>query len=104
MAPPEETERLVRGMVTDSRRPEEAKDPATCALYGLYRHLVAPEEAMALAERYVAGGVGYGEVKVLLTEALVATFSVARERYQALIADSAGLDAVLGEGAKRARD
>jgi len=104
LAPPEEIDRLVRGMVTDSRRPEEPKDPATCALYGLYRNLATPEEARALAERYTAGGVGYGEVKALLTEALIATFGAARERYQALIDDPAGVDVVLSEGAERARD
>jgi len=103
MAAPKEMGRLVRTMVTDSRRPEEPKDPATCSLYGLYRHLVASEQVRALAERYTAGGVGYGEVKALLTDALVATFSAARERHRPLIADSAGLDAVLSEGAERAR-
>jgi len=103
LAPPEEIGRLVRAILTDSRRPEEPKDPATCALYGLYRHLAAPEEARVLAERYVAGGIGYGEVKALLTEALIDTFAAGRKRYQSLIDDPAGLDAVLFEGAERAR-
>jgi len=103
LAPPEEMGRLVRGIVTDSRRPEEPKDPTTCALYGLYHHLATPDESRALAERYVAGGIGYGEVKALLTEALIATFAPARERYQVLIDNPAGLDAVLFEGAERAK-
>ena len=103
LAPPEEMGRLVRGIVTDSRRPEEPKDPGTCALYGLYRHVAAPEEAQALAERYASGGVGYGEVKAMLTEALVATFAAARQRYQALIDDPPGLDALLFHGAERAK-
>lgn len=103
MAPPEEMALLVRGILTDSRRPEEPKDPAACTLYGLYRHLAAPEETKALAERYVAGGVGYGEVKALLTEALIGTFAGPRQRYQELIADPTGPEAVLARGAERAR-
>ena len=102
LAPPEEMGRLVRGIVTDSRRPEEP-NPGTCALYGLYRHVAAPEEAQALAERYASGGVGYGEVKAMLTEALVATFAAARQRYQALIDDPPALDALLFHGASGPR-
>ena len=95
--------RLVRGIVTDSRRPEEPKDPATCAVYGLYRHLVGPVEAEALARRYRQGGIGYGEAKELLIEAVDGRFSAARDRYQTLIADRDGLEATLRRGAARAR-
>ena len=51
-----------------------------------------------LRERYLAGGVGYGEVKEDLAARLVAEFAEPRERYAALVEDSALLDEILVEG------
>ncbi len=46
---------------------------------------------------------GYGDLKGAVAEAVVALFAPVRERYTALRADEAALEAVLAEGAARAR-
>ena len=94
---------LVRGIRTDSRPPEEPKDPATCHLFGLYRHLAEPAAVAGMADRYRRGGVGYGEVKELLVEALDSTFRPARARYCDLLDDAPRLGRILASGAERAR-
>ncbi|MFQ5616322.1 MAG: hypothetical protein ACE5GO_07670 [Anaerolineales bacterium] len=53
--------------------------------------------------RYLAGGFGYGEVKQALYELLEARFGEAREKFDAYHADKKLIDAVLLEGAKKAR-
>jgi tryptophanyl-tRNA synthetase len=44
-----EVRRLVARIKTDSRRPEEQKDPATCLLFGLYRQFATPRRSRASA-------------------------------------------------------
>ncbi len=102
-APPEELRRLVRRMVTDSRRPEEPKDPDSDTLFGLFRQFASPEETAAMRERYLRGGVAYSEVKDRLGELLGDHFAGARGAHNTLLADSARIDRILAEGARKAR-
>ena len=101
-APPEQQARLIRRVVTDSRRPQDAKDPDTCTLVALLDAFAEPAAAREVRGRYRAGGVAYGEVKALLTEQLHTTLAPMRDRYQALLADSARLDAALQAGERHA--
>lgn len=95
--------KVVMRIVTDSRRPEESKDPDADTLFSLYRQFAPASEAGALAARYKQGGVGYGEVKQLLFDALRATFGPLQQRYEELLSDRALIDAALASGARRAR-
>ena len=102
-APPDEVRRSILSIVTDSRRPEEPKDPATCNVFNLYRRLAAPDDAAAVADRYRAGAIGYREAKELATGAHEQRFGAALQRYDALMADPAELRNILRHGAERAR-
>ena len=53
--------------------------------------------------KLAAGGYGWGHAKQELYEVLEALLGPRRETYQALRADEAGLDAILAEGAEKAR-
>ncbi len=102
-APPKRLRKLVMSITTDSASVEDAKDPESCNVFALYRLFAEPGEVEELAGRYRAGGMGYGEAKQLLFEAIDAQVAPARERYEELVADTAALDAVLADGAARAR-
>lgn len=104
LAPPEELRRRVMGIVTDSRRPEEPKDPETCHVFGVYRHVAPPERVEAMRRRYLEGGLAYREVKEELAGLLVERFAEARERYAELEANPGVVDAILERGGRRARD
>jgi tryptophanyl-tRNA synthetase len=52
--------------------------------------------------RYRTGGIGYGEVKARLAEQLQTTLAPMRDRYHALLADPAWLDAALRAGERNA--
>jgi len=91
-------------ITTDSKGVDEAKDPDTCAVFSLYRAVATPAEAAALAERYRAGGMGYGEAKQALFEVLDRTLAAPREVYEEWMSHPARLDEVLAEGARRARE
>ena len=55
------------------------------------------------AERSLDGARGYGDLKTAVAEAVVSYLAPVRERYEALRADEAELERVLGEGAAKAR-
>ncbi|MBI5104851.1 MAG: tryptophan--tRNA ligase [Solirubrobacterales bacterium] len=101
-AAPERQAALVRRVVTDSRRPEEPKDPDTCTLVALLDAFGDPAAAREVRDRYRTGGIGYGDVKALLAGQLHATLAPMRDRHEALLADPARLDAALEAGERRA--
>ena len=95
--------RQIRRIVTDSTPPEQPKDPDTCTLVALLRAFADPGTVAGVEERYRAGGIGYGEVKALLADAIDAHVAPMRDRYQRLLADPAELDARLADGEQHAR-
>jgi tryptophanyl-tRNA synthetase len=95
--------RKIMRITTDSRPVESPKEPDDDHLFALYS-LVAPEaDRLAMAERYRRGGFGYGEVKKALVEAAGDYFADARRRRQQLESDPGRIEAILADGAARAR-
>jgi tryptophanyl-tRNA synthetase len=88
---------------SDSAALEAPKEPDGAIVYELYK-LVASEDAAAeMASKLRAGGYGWGHAKQALVAELEAHLAPLRERYRELRADERGLDAVLEDGAARAR-
>jgi tryptophanyl-tRNA synthetase len=102
-ATPEEQRKLVMRIVTDSRRPEEPKDPETDNLFKTYAHFGTPKDVETVRKRYCNGGIGYGEVKEMLADALQQRFTEPLRRYTELMAETSQIDAILAAGAERAR-
>ena len=103
-APETQLKKLVGRVVTDSKTVEEPKDPETCNVFKLYRLFASDDEQADLAGRYRAGGMGYGQAKAALFEAMNGQLAPLRGRYQELIGDQATLDRHLAAGAEQARD
>jgi tryptophanyl-tRNA synthetase len=95
--------KTVMSIVTDSRTVADPKDPETCNVFALYSLFANDEEKAAMAARYRAGGMGYGEAKQGLLEKIDAHFGPLRERRKKLARNEATVEEVLREGARRAR-
>jgi tryptophanyl-tRNA synthetase len=95
--------KTVMGIVTDSTTVADPKDPARCNVFALHTLFATEEEKAALAARYRAGGMGYGEAKQALLEKIEGYFGPFRERRKQLVQTPAFVDEVLREGARRAR-
>ena len=95
--------KAIMGIVTDSTPVEAPKDPDRCTVYQLYSLFATDQEKAALAERYRAGGLGYGEVKKMLLEKVDAHFAAARERRRELAARPDYVEDVLRRGGDKAR-
>lgn len=100
--PPNQLKKTINKIVTDSTPPEVAKDPEASLIFQIYRAVASTEQTRQLEERYRAG-IGWGEAKGALFEALEAALAPARERYVALMAEPRQIDAVLASGAESAR-
>jgi tryptophanyl-tRNA synthetase len=100
---PAAQKKKIMRITTDSRPLEEPKDPESDHLYQLFS-LVAPEaDRLRMAETYRHGGFGYGDVKKALVAAAGDYFAAARTRRAALEADPARIEAILADGAAKAR-
>ena len=102
MAEPDELRKQIRRIVTDSTPPEQPKDPQTCTLVALLRAFADPGTVAAVEERYRNGGIGYGEAKARLADAIDAHIAPMRDRYRRLLTDPGQLDARLERGEQHA--
>jgi tryptophanyl-tRNA synthetase len=100
---PDVIRRKIARSVTDPgsevRADPEAK-PGVTNLLRIYSAL-SGEPVATLEAKYA--GAGYGAFKKDLAELTVATFSPIREKTQQILADEAGLDRILAQGAAQAR-
>jgi len=98
--------KVVGRVLTDSRAPEEPKDPAGVLLLDLLRLFLSEQEQQDWEQRVRVGGAGapgYGHLKQRLIEVIEERFAPARKRREELLADPAEVDRVLERGAQRAR-
>lgn len=92
-------------VVTDSTPVEAKKDPEKCTVFRIFRAIAGrdDERTLALAKRYQAGGMGYGDAKQALFELILDHFGPARKRRAELMADPGYVEKVLRDGAAAAR-
>lgn len=93
----------VMRIVTNSQGVEEVKNPDECNVFALYKLFATAEEQAALAARYRAGGMGWGEAKKELFEKMNRMLTPIRNRYTELMGDTSIIDEALNRGAERAR-
>jgi tryptophanyl-tRNA synthetase len=92
----------VMRIVTDSRAPGEPKDPDSSALYTIFRAFAGEAESAAFRQALL-DGIGWGEAKQRLFERIESDVAPMRERYETLIARPAEIEAILRDGAAKAR-
>lgn len=90
-------------IVSDSTPLEEPKDPNSSAAFQLLEQVGESDKVEEVRASLIAGGYGWGHVKKDLLESILDTFSKEREAYNAYMSDTAKLDAVLRDGAEKAR-
>jgi tryptophanyl-tRNA synthetase len=95
--------KLISGILTDSRAPGEPKDTEGSALFQIYQAFASAEETAALAKSY-AEGISWGDAKQVLFERIDREVAPMRARYEELISNPAQVDALLLQGAAKARE
>ena len=103
MASEKELKKKVMRIITDSKTPEEPKEPEDSTIFQLYKHFATPAEIAEFAEMFRRGGMGYGTAKTILFEKINSSLAKARDEYERLMANRHEIDAVLARGAESAR-
>ncbi len=101
-----DTEKRLRKMImkiaTNSLGPDEPKDPDTCTLFSIYKAFATKSETKTMAQRY-AQGIAWGTMKLELFEYINEILKEPRSRYDELIKNPSDIEAILQEGAIKAR-
>jgi tryptophanyl-tRNA synthetase len=101
--PGKKLRKAIMKIKTNSQEPGEAKDPDQAAVYSVYAAFASPAQRAKMRQAF-ADGIAWGEVKQQLFELINAELEAPRERYEALINDSAKVERELRRGAERARE
>ncbi|MDA0667477.1 MAG: tryptophan--tRNA ligase [Planctomycetota bacterium] len=94
-------------IVTDSRPPEEPKDPAELFVFDLLALFLPADELVDWQNKVREGGEsapGYGHLKMRLKDAMEDYFADARARREEYLAHPEKVEAVLQAGAAKARE
>ncbi len=102
-APEKSLRKTIMRIVTNSQSVEEPKDPDASQIFLLYKLFADTSEQAAFADRFRAGGMGWGDAKEELFRVINRTLTPMRERFEAIMADIPALDAILAKGAEKAR-
>ncbi|MDQ5883244.1 MAG: Tryptophan--tRNA ligase [Patescibacteria group bacterium] len=99
----EEIKKAVMGIVTDSKNPEDPKNPEEVIVYQIYKLFASESELTAMEKGLREGGMGYGEAKKILLEKILAYFAPMKKRYDEFQKKPKKVYAILEKGEKKAR-
>ncbi|MCF8031623.1 MAG: tryptophan--tRNA ligase [Desulfarculaceae bacterium] len=102
-APEKYLKKKVMKIVTDSTPVEEPKDPDKCNVFALISLFLDSKEKAELAERYRAGGLGYGTVKKELFARMWEYFEPYRDKRAELAGNLDYVRQIMAKGADKTR-
>jgi len=79
-APENEIKKTIMKITTDSKEVSEAKDPDTCNIFAIYKLIATESQIQNLKDKYLAGGMGYGDAKKELLQVYLDYFAEARAK------------------------
>jgi len=101
--PKKQLKKQVMGIKTDSTPLEEPKNPDTCNVFAIYKIMATEEQTAEMRANYLAGNYGYGHAKTALLNLILEKYAEPREKFDYFMSNKQELDAILEEGAKKAR-
>ncbi len=93
----------IMGIVTDSTGVADKKDPEKCNVFNLIKILGTDLQTKEIADKYRAGGYGYGHAKLDLLSIVEEQFGAMSERYHQLISNPSEIRDFLEIGKQKAR-
>ena len=96
--------KAINRIPTDSTPVEDPKDPDSSIPFQLLTHFADTDKVADVRKRLEAGGMGWGDLKKELFEAVDTELGPKRARYEELMASETELDDILASGLDRARE
>ena len=101
--PEKNLRKQIMSIQTDSIPIEDPKDPESCNVFSLYSILASKSETEILKEKYLQGGLGYGQAKQEVFDLILTRFSDERNKYNYFIQNPTVVNLALSKGAEKAR-
>ena len=102
-ADPKTIRKQVMRIVTDSKSPDEPKDPDQCNVFAIWRHFAPAEAVEDKRQLYWRGGLAYSEIKQELYKLLLAKFDAGYQVFNKYMKNTIAIDLILRQGAEKAR-
>ena len=99
----EELHNKIFSIKTDSKSPQEQKNPKECNIFKIYSVIADKEDIVSMEGKYINGKIGYREAKEALLDTILTKYKSIREKFQKLIMDKKYLNAILERGEKKAQ-
>jgi tryptophanyl-tRNA synthetase len=96
--------KLIMRIITDSTPVEDPKPTENSTLLALYKLFAGEADYAAMVADHQNGGTGYGDFKKRLADAYWDYFAAMRQKRLEILADPGYVDAVLADGASKARE
>ena len=101
--PEKNLRKQIMSIQTDSIPIHDPKDPKSCNVFSLYSILASETETEILKEKYLLGGLGYGQAKQELFDLILTRFRKERENYKYYQHNPDEVHSALSKGAEKAR-
>ena len=101
--PDQELRKQIMRIQTQSLSVEDKKDPTECNVFKIYSLVAAIEKKEELKQRYISGGLGYGEAKEILFNEILEKFQKQRDLYNSYHTNKEEVQDVLNKGAMKAQ-
>ncbi|MBR8744150.1 tryptophan--tRNA ligase [Nocardiopsis sp. MG754419] len=102
--PEKKLRKAINRIPTDSTPVEDPKNPDSSIPFQLLTHFADEDKVADVRKRLEAGGMGWGDLKKELFEAVNTELGPKRARYEELMASETELDDILASGLERARE
>jgi tryptophanyl-tRNA synthetase len=100
---PEDVQKRIMSIVTDSARPEDKKDPDTNNVYNIHKLFLTKEEDEVLRAKFKDGGYGYKEAKEALLKTYTNWLRSFEDKYQHYHSNPDEVYEILRKGGEKAR-
>lgn len=101
-APESELKKKIMRIITDSKLPNEPKNPDDSTIFLLYKHFADDAAVANMRDMFENGKIGYGDAKKMLFDAINSYLAEPRQKYEYLMTHLDELDKILADGAARA--
>ena len=99
----DEIKKAIMGIVTDSKLPEDKKNPEEVIVFQMYKLLASESELSVMEKGLRKGGMGYGEAKKILLEKVLEYFAPMKKKYDEYQKNPRKVYRILEKGEKKAR-
>ena len=101
--PEKDLKKQIMSIKTDSTPVESPKDPEICNVFKIFKLIAPLKNISEMKEKYLKGGMGYGDAKKQLLDMILSKFRKEREKFNYYCSNPEEVNIALSKGAIKAR-